>query len=64
MVHNTFQEQNLFKFHCVLLLQPASVPMYVHAHVLQVNEKIGNSEREYRDCIKADETRLGSQGIS
>ena len=23
-----------------------------------------NLEREYRDCIKAEETRLGSQGIS
>ena len=30
----------------------------------QVNEKICNLEREYRDCIKVEETRLGSQGIS
>ena len=25
---------------------------------------ICNLKREYRDCIKAEETRLGSQGIS
>ena len=32
--------------------------------ITKVNEKICNLEREYRDCIKAEETRLGSQGIS
>ena len=30
----------------------------------QVNKKMCNLEREYRDCIKAEEAGLGSQGIS